>query len=91
MVHEESSPLSGKEVKIKDTANELGGATILIEDYWDKVTGGSWMNADGNPAAMIYAMRTGFSSKINIPINDEVLYGKINGLGHLVHVDELEE
>jgi hypothetical protein len=48
------------------------------------------MFAKGNPACLVYAMRTG-CSKIFIPTDDEVLYGKINGLGHLVHITELEE
>lgn len=89
MKHGESSTLAGKDVQIKESANELGGSKIKIEDWWDIVGGISWMNANGNPACMNYAMRTGFSS-IHIPIDDEVLYGKINGLGYLVHISELE-
>jgi hypothetical protein len=34
-------------------------------------------------------MRTGFS-EIPVPTDDEVLYGKINGLGHLIHISELD-
>jgi len=44
---------------------------------------------EGNWAAMGYAVRTGFSKEIDIPINNEVLYGKIGGMGYLVHIDEL--
>lgn len=89
MIHSEQSPLSGQEVKILDTVSELGGTKILIEDWWDRVSGGSWMNANGNPAAMNYAVRTGFS-KVPVPIDNEVLYGKIGGLGFLVNICELK-
>jgi len=39
---------------------------------------------------MIYGMRCGLS-EIPIPIDNEVLYGKIDGLGHLVHISEIVE
>jgi hypothetical protein len=89
-IHEEQSELAGKSVKIKETANKLGGETILIEDWWDRVSGGSWMFAEGNPACLQYAMRIGLS-KQPVCNDNEVLYGKIGSLGHLVHVSELEE
>lgn len=94
MLHDKNSSLAGKLIKIKPESTHpqvpnFGGSEILIEDWWDRVFGASWMFADGNPACLIYAMRTGFSS-IPIPIDDEVLYGKIDGLGHLVHINELE-
>jgi len=62
--------------------------TILIEDKVEEVFGGSWMFKDGNPACMLYAMRIAMEG---IPSDDEVWYGKINGLGELVHFSELEE
>ena len=49
------------------------------------------MFADGNPACLVYAMRTAFS-KTKVPTDNEVVYGKTdNGLGHLLHVSEIEE
>lgn len=58
-----------------------------IEDWWDRVSGGSWMTAEGNPAALGYAMRSGFTG---LPVDDEVVYGHTeDGLGHLVHVSEI--
>jgi hypothetical protein len=94
MLHKESHELAGKEAKIRADAEHaqvpgFGGATIRIEDWWDKVSGGSWMNATGNPAALVYAMRSSFQ-KYHVPIDDEVVYGKIGAFGHLVHVSELE-
>jgi hypothetical protein len=90
MRHSEQSPLAGKKLKIKDEANEIGGNEILIEDWWDRVAGISWKDANGNPAALNYAIRSGFSKNINVPMDDECVYGKIGMLGHIVHVKELE-
>lgn len=89
-MHTSSHPLSGQKVKIKAEANELGGKEILIENWQDIVFGKSWMDCNGNPAALNYATRSAFSKTIDIPTNDEVVYGKIGGLGYIVHVKELE-
>lgn len=58
----------------------------VIEDWWDRVHGESWMAFDGNPAALNYAMRV---ATFGLPFDDEVVYGKVQGLGHLIHVTEL--
>lgn len=79
-MHTESHPLAGKTVKAL-------GEEYRLEDWWDVLTGGSWMNADGNPAAMNYAVR---SAVAGLPLDDEVVYGKVGAFGHLVHVSELE-
>lgn len=60
--------------------------TAVVEDYWMNVFGKSWMFSDGNPAALNYALRSGVNG---LPINDDVVYAKINGLGHLVHTSEI--
>lgn len=89
-MHAEPHPLAGQTVKIRDDAGaEIGGATYRVEDWWDRMYGGSWMTADGNPAAMKYALRIGMNSSYLTPLDDEVVYGKVDGLGHLVHVSEL--
>lgn len=94
-MHAESHPLAGKTIKIHLSAPhfQLEGMEheYTVEDWWDKLTGKSWMLSDGNPAALVYAMRTGLDPKRSIPTDDEVVYGKIDGLGHLVHVSELRE
>lgn len=89
-IHEDRSPLAGQTVRI----NFQGGAPGLnpgqhefhVEDYWDRVSGGSWMYADGNFAAMGYGMRSGV---VGLPLDNEVLYGKVGGLGYIVHVSEV--
>jgi hypothetical protein len=39
------------------------------------------------PRALIYSFRVGYSG---LPLDDEVLYGKIGPFGHLVHISEIE-
>ncbi len=95
-IHNEPHPLSGATVRLKDHVKDgtqglvVGDAKYRIEDWWDRVYGDSWKRAKGNPGAYHYAMRTA-TVDYSIPTDDEVVYGKIDGLGHLVHVSELGE
>jgi hypothetical protein len=82
MIHEEPSPLAGQTVALKE-----GGHEYRVEDWWDRVGGQSWMDMAGNPACLNYAVR---SAKEGLPIDDQVLYGKIGAFGHLIHVSEIE-
>lgn len=95
MIHKEPHLKAGQVVKIIPSAKhpqikEFGGAEFEIEDWWDRVAGKSWKWCDGNPACLIYAMRTGLN-EYEVPTDDEVVYGKIGAFGHLVHVNELED
>lgn len=87
-IHQEQHPLAGKWVRI--ARGDLAGQIIHIEDWWDRVSGGSWQAADGNPACMKYAVRTGVQREPT-PFDDEVIYGHIGPFGELVHVCELGE
>lgn len=94
MIHQHPSLLAGKTVRIKSHVKhpqipDFGGSEFRVEDWWDRVTGKSWMLCDENPICIDYAMRTGFS-EIPIPTDNEVLYGKIGPFGHLVHISEIE-
>lgn len=89
MIHDSPHPLAGKTV-LYDRSSILDPDDVVafhIEDYWDRVAGKSWMDCAGNLAALMYAIRATKS----LPIDDEVLYGKIGPFGHLVHVSELGE
>jgi hypothetical protein len=91
-MHKEASPLAGKVVKIKSTVQHrqgIGGQDYRVEDWWDRLGQGSWMMCDGNPACLIYAMRSGLRVP-SLPLDDEVLYGKVGAFGHLVHISEIE-
>lgn len=91
-IHEAVSELAGKTVKIHcdDDPQKLNGQEYRVEDWWDRIAGESWMNCNGNPACLHYAMRTGLSTN-RPPLDNEVLYGHTrDGLGHLVHFTEVE-
>jgi len=81
-------PLAGSTVKLKckPDPDGLNGQDYRVEDWWINVAEKSWMNCDGNPACLKYAVRSSFAG---IPTDDEVLYGKVGGLGHLVHTSEI--
>lgn len=92
-MHTSPHPLAGKVVKLGTNAKrhpqfgELAGQEFEVEDWWDRVTGGSWMNANGNPAALIYAVRSGMGG---LPVDDKVSYGKLDGMGVLIHESEYD-
>lgn len=91
-MHATPHPLAGKTVALALKAEGPGlvdATEFWIENWWDALTGGSWMFAGGNWAAAKYAMRSALAS---LPIDNEVVYGKTkDGLGHLVHTSELGE
>ena len=95
MIHQNPHEFAGTTVKIKaevkhPQAPDFGGSDFRVEDYWDRVSGQSWMDCKGNPTCLVYALRTGCSDVL-MPTDDEVLYGKIGSFGHLVHVSEIEQ
>lgn len=87
----DKSPLAGRTVKIKPDVGgiispSLGGQPFDVEDWWENVSGKSWMVCDGNPACLTYALRGAVEG---LPIDNDVLYGKVGGFGVLLHVSEL--
>lgn len=91
-IHKESHSLAGQRVVLnsnvaKDITQGLvrPGEVFRVEDWADRVYGHSWMDARGNFAAIHYAVR--FAQ--GLPLDDEVVYGKIGNFGHIVHVSEL--
>ena len=81
----EKSELAGETVKI--ISGELAGSDYRVEDWWENVSGKSWMFSQGNMACIKYAVR---NAKDNLPVDNDVLYGKIGAFGHLVHITEIE-
>lgn len=92
-IHSSPHPQAGQTVTIKDGVTDpaqgavIGGAEYRIEDWRDRVGGGSWGEANGNPACLHYAMRIAGNG---VPPDDEVVYGKIGAFGHLVHASEIK-
>lgn len=61
---------------------------ILIEDRADKVFGASWGVMQGNPTAMLFAMRAAVENLKGA--DKDVYYGHINRLAELVEANELK-
>ena len=90
MAHAEPSPLAGQDVVVTlrnrvDDARAIGTVRVKVEDWWDRVAGRSWREMTGNPAALNYAGRI----HSTVPADDEVLYVKLGGYGHLIHISEV--
>lgn len=90
-MHTEPSKLKNQTIIVKEQDN-LPGGEFKVEDWWDRVSGKSWAHssnntAANNTAAINYALRV---NRLKLPIDDEVLYGKIGHLGYLVHMSEIE-
>lgn len=77
---------AGKTFELKSATPGLDGVLFRCEDYWDRVSGMSWMVSEGNPAAIKYGIRAGLTG---LPVDDDVVYGEIGSFGELVHVSEL--
>ena len=90
MIHQTQSALANTTVKIKTSVyhpniQNFGGSNILIIDWYDRVFDHSWNTySDGKIERVAYSLRATNG-------DDEVLYGSIGTLHHLVHVSEIEE
>ena len=91
------SEYAGCKVKIKENVGhgmtgDLSGQEFAVEDWCENVLGCSWMYANGNPAALEYAVRSAtFGKNNNVPMfSNDVMYGTVGMFGHLIHVNELE-
>jgi hypothetical protein len=88
-MHTDPHPLAGQTIKVDfgtTGGNIQGVQEYCVEDWWDRLTGGSWMQADGNPAAV---MSTGSPATPERMAYNEVVYGKVGAFGHLAHVSEI--
>lgn len=89
-----TTSLEYKTVVLNDTALDrvqgvvVPGTVYHVEGLWTDVYGISWTVSVGNPSALYYAIRTSFT---DLPYDDNVYYGKIGGLGYLVHANEIGE
>jgi len=81
-LHTDPHPLAGQTVKLTT------GEEFRVEDWADRVWGRPWGVMEGNPTALIYAVRAGTAG---ISSDDEVLYGKVDGLAYLAHASEVVE
>ena len=88
--HDALHPLAGQTVTISADLHGSGSGehSFEAEDWNDRLFGQSWMYMEGHPASLVYAMR---SAVAGLPLDNEVVYGKVQGLGHLVHVSEIQD
>lgn len=86
IIHQEQHPQSGETVTYRPAGFDQEHQYI-IEDWWDRLAGMSWMFTIGNPACINYAAH---AREANLPIeSDDVVYGHVDGLGYLAHISEL--
>lgn len=90
-MHTEAHPLAGKTITIN--GGVFAGSTYAVEDWWDRVAGRSWKECVGNTACLEYAARYSIVPQTHVlpPLDDEVVYGKIDGLGKIIHAIDLDE
>jgi hypothetical protein len=82
------SPYAGQTVRLRAEAAELGGHRAEVADWYDRVGNGvSWRDNPGDPRAAGYSVRRGLGG---LPDDDDVLYARVDGMGQLVHVTEIE-
>lgn len=88
--HSTPHPLAGQTVTVTAAlhSDEPGDHEFRVEDWNDRLFGVSWMDMQGHPASLVYAMR---SAMAGLPLDNEVVYGKVQGFGHLVHVSEIRQ
>ena len=89
--HTTPHEMAGKQVTLSsdfDHPQFPGGSKFVIEDWWYRIEGKSWMHCDGNPACLIYAMRL---RSVGLPIDDRVVYGHVGAFGCLVHESAIEK
>jgi hypothetical protein len=90
-MHTDPHPMAGVTVTATTAASPVRPqqiAKVVIEDWWDRLTGESWM-LEHTPIAVDYGLRR---RATQLPVDDEVLYVKTqSGHGHLVHTCEITE
>jgi hypothetical protein len=84
-IHKEESSLRGQTLKIIRGA--FKGKEFFVRDWWDRVGGHSWIMPKGSEVCLAYGKRV---NDENLPIDNEVLFGKIGHLWLLIHLSELE-
>lgn len=84
------SPYAGQTIKLRPGAAELGGHDIAVVDWYERTGAGvTWAQGleAGDPRAIGYSVRRGLGG---LPDDDDVLFGRVDGMGVLVHESELD-
>jgi len=92
MQHTTTHPLAGQTVTVTPASEVFGHPDTTpfqytVEDWNDLAFGQSWMDMEGHPASLGYALRAALG---HLPLDNEVVYGKdTRGTGHFVHTSEI--
>lgn len=85
--HAAPHPLAGQTVTLTASVHgQAGPHEFTVEDWNDRLFGQPWTDMVGHPASLAYAVR---SAAAGLPLDNEVVYGKVGCFGHLVHVSEI--
>ncbi len=84
-MHTQCHPLAEKTVILSN------GKQFIVIDWWDRISGESWIKPNGNLVVIEYAVRVTMANinGFNIPMDDEIVYGKVDGNGYLIHKSEI--
>ena len=84
------SPYAGQTVRLRPDAAELGGHEFQVVDWFENTgPGRRWRDAfeAGDFRTIGYSVRRGIGG---LPDDDEVLFGRVDGMGQIVHITEIE-
>lgn len=80
-----------KHIKKGFLNRKLGGKIFIAEGYWHELTGKSWADSSlSNPAVLEFVTRN-LDKYMDATTENDVIYGYINGFGHLFHKNELKK
>ena len=91
MIHNEPHPKAGEIVTLvhaHDPQRHMveSGVPFRVEDWYDRISEGQSWRKHKTFATHWYQQR---AASTDLPLDDEVLYGHIGSLGHLVHISEI--
>lgn len=82
------SPYAGQTVRLRPDAAELGGHQAEVVDWYERLGDHlSWRDNPGDPRVQGYTVRRGLGG---LPDDDEVLFARVDGMGQLIHLSEIE-
>jgi hypothetical protein len=82
------SDYAGKTVRLRPDAAELGGQQAEVVDWYERLGDGvSWRDNPGDPRAENYRLRHALGG---LPDDDDVLFARVDGMGQLIHLTEIE-
>lgn len=83
------SPYAGQTVTLRADARDLGGLPADVVDWYERLHDGvGWRDRIAvDPKADAYNMRSAIAG---LPDDNDVLFAKVDGMGALIHVTEIQ-